>query len=205
MTFDKFIEIGKQVLAYFGGISVVVFLTIRFCKQLIEKLIHTQIEKSAEKELEKVKNNLARNMSAYEILLQKEFEYYAHIDEMYAKIIVDVQDIYWYALEANDVDFAYRCKKLKKISCRTLKKIPELKNYNLMYQVYVPVEIFDATGNVVIALQEGCGIIAETVANFFNKEEIDKDVLQKYKEDILCKIAFSSAIIRSRLERLSEN
>ena len=204
MTFDEFVEIGKQVLAYFGGIAAVVFLTIKFCKQIIEKYIHTQIEKTAEKELERVKNRFARNMSAYEILLKKEFEYYEHIDKMYAKLIVDIQDIYWYALEADHLDFVYKCKKIKKISCRILKKIPELKNYNLMYQVYVPVKIFDATGRVVITLQNGCDIIVRVVTNVFDKKAVNKDELQKCEEDVLKKIAFSSAIIRSRLEELSE-
>ena len=82
--------------------------------------------------------------------------------------------------------------------------IPELKNYNLMYQVYVPIEIFEITGNVVNTLQNGYDKIARDVIKVINKEEINEEEIKKYEEEVLKDVAFSNTIIRRRLKQLSE-
>lgn len=61
----------KEMLELVGGISVVVCTTLVFCKGIFRKYIYTQIEKSAEKELERAKNIFSRSFIAYEILLKK--------------------------------------------------------------------------------------------------------------------------------------
>lgn len=45
----------KGVLELVGGISVVVCTTLAFCKGIFQKYIYIQVEKSAEKELERAK------------------------------------------------------------------------------------------------------------------------------------------------------
>lgn len=196
-------ETIKEILAVFGGITAIVSATLLFCKSLIEKYINTSIENSAKKELEKIKSKMARNASAYELLLKKEFEYYERIDQLYAEIIVDIQDVCWYADASTDIDYEVRCKELKEISSRTIKKIPELKNFNLLYQVYVPYDIFHVTGNVVKTMQDGCEIIAETTKKVFTKEEIEKEKLLEYERDVLKAISLSATIIKKRLDNLS--
>lgn len=194
----------KNLLEIVGGTAVVVTATLVFCKNIIEKTIHTQIEKTANKELEKAKFNLSKNMHAYEILLKKEFDYYQSIDKIYADLVVDIQDIKFYSIEALDIDISKKSEQIKEISLRTLQAIKNLKNQNLIYQVYVPIEIFSITGDVVVTLQDNCDLISETAANVFEQKMCDKEKINKFVEDILKAVAMSNAFIRNRLENISK-
>ena len=195
----------KYVLELVGGISVVVCTTLGVCKGIFEKYIYTQIGKSAEKELEKAKSSFSRSFTAYEILLKKEFEYYESIDKIYAKVVVDVQDIGFYSIEKNDVKSEIRCENLKEISLRLLKAITELKNLNLLYQVYVPIEIFSVTGRVVIAMQNNCELISKTTTNVFEGKECDEEKIKEFINSVLTGITLSNTLIKNRLEVLTSN
>ena len=164
----------------------------------------TQIEKSAEKELERAKNIFSRSFIAYEILLKKELEYYESIDKIYAEVIVDVQDVGFYSIENQDVKKESICENIKEVSLRLLQAIKDLKNLNLLYQVYVPMEIFDVTGQVVIALQDNCKLMAKTVANVFEGKECDEEKIKKFIKSVLSQIALSNTLIKTRLETLTK-
>lgn len=194
----------KGVLELVGGISVVVCATLVFCKGIFQKYIYTQIEESAEKELERAKNRFSRGFIAYEILLKKELEYYESIDKIYAEVIVDVQDVGFYSIKSQDVNRESICENTKGVSLRLLQAIKNLKNLNLLYQVYVPMEIFDVTGQVVITLQDYCELIAKTAANVFEEKEYDEEKIKKFIKNILSKIALSNTLIKNRLEILTK-
>lgn len=198
-------ELLKYALELVGGISVVVCTTLAICKDVFEKYIYTQIKKSAEKELEKAKNSFSRSFTAYEILLKKEFQYYESIDKIYAKVIVDVQDVGFYSIEKHDLKSEFRCENLKEISLRLLQAIKELKNLNLLYQVYVPIEIFSVTGQVVIAMQDNCELILNTTANVFEGKECDEEKIKEFINSVLAEIALSNTLIKNRLEVLTTN
>ncbi len=194
----------KEMLELVGGISVVVCTTLVFCKGIFQKYIYTQIEKSAEKELERAKNTFSRSFIAYEILLKKELEYYESIDKIYAEVIVDVQDVGFYSIENQDVKKESICENIKEVSLRLLQAIKDLKNLNLLYQVYVPMEIFDVTGQVVIALQDNCKLMAKTAANVFEGKECDEEKIKKFIKSVLSQIALSNTLIKTRLETLTK-
>lgn len=194
----------RNLLELVGGISVVVCTTLAFCKGIFEKYIYAQIEKSAEKELEKAKNAFSRSFTAYEILLKKEFEYYESIDKIYAEVIVDVQDVGFNSIENHDVKREIKCENIKEISLRLLQAIKDLKNLNLLYQVYVPVEIFSVTGQVVIAMQDNCELIAKTAVNVFEGKECDEEKIEEFIKSVLSAIVLSNTLIRNRLETLTK-
>lgn len=197
-------EIIKNLLELVGGISVVVCVTLGLCKGVFEKYIYTQIEKSAEKELERVKNTFSKSFTAYEILLKKEFEYYESIDKIYAEVIVDVQDVGFYSIEDHDIKREIKCENIKEISLRLLQAIKNLKNLNLLYQVYVPVEIFSVTGQVVSTMQDNCKLIEKTAVNVFEGKDCDEVKIKEFIKGILSAIALSNALIRNRLDTLSQ-
>lgn len=197
-------EFFKSLLEIVGGATVIVTATLVFCKSIIEKVIQTQIEKSANKELEIAKSNLSRRMSAYEILLQKEIDYYQSIDKIYAELIVDVHDFKFYSIESSDIDSKVKNEQIKDISLRTLQSIKDLKNLNLVYQIYVPTEIFSITGNVIESIQDNCELIRETAVKIFEQKECDEERINKFVKEILGAVAMANAFIRNRLEQLSK-
>ena len=87
---------------------------------------------------------------------------------------------------------------------RKLQAIKDLKNLNLLYQVYVPMEIFDVTGQVVITLQDNCELIAKTAANVFEGKECDEEKIKKFIKSVLSQIALSNTLIKTRLETLTK-
>lgn len=200
----KAIEVLTNVLATVGGLTVVITAMVVFFKNIAEKYISSLIKNSADKELENAKNKLARSMSAYELLLNKEFEYYQKIDKIYASLIVDIQDIYWNAVEAERVAFEDRCNNLKELSLRIIKTIPELKNLNFMYQCYVPTQVYEKSGNVVICLQKDLEYFYNTIQLFFDRKDIQENELENFVNNILMSIALSNSTIKTRLDRLSE-
>lgn len=193
----------RDMLEVAGGMSIAVLTTLAFCKSIFKKYVYAQIEKSAEKELEKAKNSFSKSFTAYEILLKKEFEYYESIDKIYAEVIVDVQDIGYYSIEEKDVEKGLRCNNLKEISLRLLDSVKKLKNLNLLYQVYVPIDIFSVTGKVVVAIQENCDLISDTVMNVFEDKKCDEEGIKEFIDYILAEIAWSNTLIRSRLQDLT--
>lgn len=199
-----FTETFKNVLTAIGGGVAVATIIIILLRNIAEKYIGSLIENSANKELEKAKNKLSRSMSAYELLLNKEFEYYQNIDKIYASLTVDVQDIYWNAVEAKNVEFEERCSSLKEISLRVIKTIPELKNFNLIYQCYVPTEVFLSTGKVVICLQNYLDNLNSNIHLFFDGEEVKESELKIFVDETLISISTSNYKIRTRLEKLSK-
>lgn len=197
------IEIAKNIFTLVGGTTVVVGGTLIFCRTLIEKYIHTAIEKTANEQLEKTKNKLAKSMTAYEALLKKEFEYYQYVDKIYAELIVNIQDWRWYILDSSDMEHAEKVHKLKEVTLGIIKRIPELKNYDLVYSIYVPLEIFQACNKVVVSLQSNLDYFTEYAYKLYNKENVDEERIKEIEEDILRSISFVNVSIRDRLEKLS--
>ena len=197
-------EFVESLLEIVGGVTVVVRATLVFSKSVIEKVIHTQIEKSANKELEIAKSNLSRSMSAYEILLKKEIDYYQSIDRIYAELVVDVHDFKFYSIESPDIDSKVKKEQIRNISLRALQSIKDLKSLNLIYQIYVPIDIFSITGNVIKCLQDNCELISETASKVFEQKECDENKINKFTEDILLAVATANAFIKNRLNQLSQ-
>jgi len=67
--------LGATLLSL-GGAAGVTLIILRIFKQTLQKWIETAIECSSEKVLATLTNDLQRRTSAYDKLLEKEFEYY---------------------------------------------------------------------------------------------------------------------------------
>lgn len=64
------LDVIEKALAAFGGAVCILTAIAVFGKGILEKYIHTLIEKSASEELEKIKHKLAKNMAAFEVLMK---------------------------------------------------------------------------------------------------------------------------------------
>lgn len=198
-------ELIKEVLAAIGGGAVAIVILLKLFKGIIEKYIDTMIATSAEKNIEKLKNKFARNMSAYEFLIKKEFEYYEKIDSIYAELIVIVQDISQGLCNKNKFDLNKNSELLAGDITRYVKLTMQLKNYIWTYQAYVPKDIFSiASGNVKV-LQEKVDIINNCLMEIQKSGDYldEKDERVLFYEDILAHIAIMENAIKNRLETLS--
>lgn len=194
----------KTMLELVGGVSAIVCTTIAICKGIFEKYICAEIEKSAEKELEKAKTSFARSFSAYELLLKKEFAYYESIDKLYATLIVDVHDFKSYSIEELPIDIDLKRNNVKEITIRILTTMMELKNLNLIYQVYVPFDIFSITADVVSAIQNDCELVEKTAINVFEGKNCDEEALDNFVNLVTKTIMQSNILIKHRLNQLSK-
>jgi hypothetical protein len=90
---------------------------------------------------------------------------------------------------------------------RLLKIIPELKNYNLRYQPYIPKEIFSATNALISTLQNSSNVLLTELKKVFDNknEDVDVEAITEIKDCILMDIAFLELNIKSRLNSLSSD
>lgn len=119
-------------------------------------------------------------------------------------IIVDVQDVGFNSVEKHDIKRETRCENIKEISLRLLQAIMDLKNLNLLYQVYVPIEIFSVTGKVVTTMQDNCELITKTTTNLFEGKKCDEEKIKEFIDSVLSAIVLSNTLIRNRLETLTQ-
>lgn len=105
---------------------------------MLVKLFETGIESSFEKNLEKFKNNLDREMRFYEKL-----------EPITAELIPLEHDLLYYLKYDKDADREKQCEAFRKHFKRYSELIKDLKNENLIHQSYILQEVFNAFTSVV--------------------------------------------------------
>lgn len=90
------IAIGGGSIAILGVVVIIRFIA----KTLIEKTVETAFEKSTII----LTNQLQRSTKAYELLLNKELEYYGKFDPQLATLVPLVQDLVYYPSKGLSVD-----------------------------------------------------------------------------------------------------
>ena len=201
-------EILKELLAALGGGIIVLTGFLYFCKGIVNKYIDSLIETSAEKNIKKIENKFARSISAFELLLKKEFDFYESIDTLLAELIVHIQDCHSGITEPDLYeDRVSQCNMTRDTFARLLKIIPELKNYNLRYQPYIPKEIFSATTALISTLQNSSDVLLTELKKVFDNkiEDVNVEAITEIKDCVLMDIAFLELKIKSRLNSLSND
>mgnify|MGYP000029396921 FL=1 len=123
----------KDLLIELGGTISIIIACLLFFKNIFKKYIDTIIESSADKSIEKLKNKYSRTLSAYDILLKKEFEYYEKIDCIFADLIVDIQDFKSSTINEFGFDIKKRFDIAKSTGLKLLETIINLKKFSLLY------------------------------------------------------------------------
>ena len=198
-------KILQEVLAAIGGGVVVIIGLLTFGKSIATKFIDTLIEASAEKSIKKLENRFARSLSAYEILLKKELDYYESIDSIYAELIVRVQDCCDEIVEEKP-DYSKRCEAAREELTYLLQNIPVLKNCALQYQAYIPDDIFQINSSVIGVLQEKAKILHPELKKLFDRMESDIDIaaIKDAEHEMLISLAAAEFSISRRLRALAE-
>ena len=195
----------KDLLIELGGTISIIIACLLFFKNILKKYIDTIIESSADKSIEKLKNKYSRTLSAYDILLKKEFEYYEKIDCIFADLIVDIQDFKSSTIN----EFGFKIKKrfdiAKSTGLKLLETIINLKKFSLLYQSYIPDNIFDYSMSIIGELQENCDLISDSLKLLGDKQEdkLNLNAIKDFTSKILLLIANTEVSIKTRLQDLS--
>lgn len=164
-------------------------------KASIEKAISTAFEKN----MEQYRNKLTRSTMAYELLLNKELDFYKSLDPILAKLIVVIQDINDYC-QSNELEEQIT----KNNILDYLELIPEIKQKLLESEAYIPDEIFqDATNLVMIMQKDLRDLFGEIKSCGFESLKDKKDDIEILERCILAQTALLRLAIKSRLDNLA--
>lgn len=199
---DDFFQ--KIIYSLGGGIATII-LFMTFFKQLGQKYLEIVMETSAEKTIKKLENRLAKNLSAFEMLLNKEFEFYTKVDTSLSDIIVQIQDFSFYLQNKEELERSIQCKKAKSKIISVLKVIPIIKSYILTYQAYVPKSVFSVTSDFIVTLQEDINDMYRSLESLcLNKiSEIDYPKIDEIEKKTLMNIALIRLRTQQRLSELA--
>ena len=195
----------KDLLIELGGTISIIIACLLFFKNVLKKYIDTIIESSADKSIEKLKNKYSRTLTAYDILLKKEFEYYEKIDCIFADLIVDIQDFKSSTINEFGFDIKKRFDIAKSTGLKLLETIINLKKFSLLYQSYIPDNIFDYSMSIIGELQENCDLISDSLKLLGDKQEdkLNLNAIKDFTSKILLLIANTEVSIKTRLQDLS--
>ena len=195
----------KDLLIELGGTISIIIACLLFFKNVLKKYIDTIIESSADKSIEKLKNKYSRTLTAYDILLKKEFEYYEKIDYIFADLIVDIQDFKSSTINEFGFDIKKRFDIAKSTGLKLLETIINLKKFSLLYQSYIPDNIFNYSMSIIEELQGNCDLISDSLKLLGDKQEdkLNLNAIKDFTSKILLLIANTEVSIKTRLQDLS--
>ncbi|MBC3516338.1 hypothetical protein [Neobittarella massiliensis] len=198
-------EYIKDLIIAIGGGTTALIALLTIFKALFMKFFERVIDTAFEKNIEKYKNVLTRSTTAFEILLDKELDFYTNSDPLFAEVIVLVQDLVYYSSSDDKMDYEFQRKNYKQCFLRYCELIKEIKEKTLVHQVYLPRTIFMECSNIVSQMQEGLQhwkLVADVVFNL-STEKIDTIKSNELSDNILRQIALAETLIKARLTTLS--
>lgn len=195
----------KELLIAISGGATATIVLLTILKSIVSKIVDKAIETSFEKSTIKFSNKLERTTKAYEILLKKEFDYYEKVDPYMATIVPLVQDLEYWATKSQEGDSDTAKEKYKELLLKYLKMIPEIKNDSVLFQPYVPVEIFEAVTVLLKNMQADLQFLELEGEILFGKTEgeIDTDKLKEISDKVLMSVALIETRVKNRLTELS--
>ena len=197
----------KELIIAIGGGATATISILLIVKSLLSKIIDKTIETSFEKSTIKFTNKLERSTKAYEMLLNKEFEFYGKIDPYMATLVPLVQDLeFW--LQKHEEEKTDNAKaKYKECLLKYLETVPVLKNDLILYQPYIPVEVFNSVTLLITHMQDNMEMLGSYGEFIFETREgkVDFDKMKVFVEEELKLIALIETIIKARLIELTES
>lgn len=192
----------KELLVALGGGTAAAIAILTIFKSLAVKLFEKAIDTSFEKSTIKLTNKLERSTKAYEILLKKEFDFYEKTDPYMATLVPLVQDLKYYAEQSENSGK----EKYRELLLQYLKMIPELKNNSVLFQPYIPEDIFTAVSTLLALMQEDMRYLGDVGTILYEKQpgEINVEKMEEIQEKILLAIALVETRIKARLTELSK-
>ncbi len=195
----------KELLISIGGGSIVVGVFCIGLKTVILKIVDKAVDTSFEKSTLKLSNKLERTTKAYEILLKKELDYYEKLDPYLARIIPLVQDLKYNVDKFQNNNDENARDRYRELCLEYIAMIPEIKNYILMFQAYIPENIFEATTVLVKNMQSDLQYLSFVGKVLYgnNDGSVDLKKIEAIIDKVLKSVALVESQIKNRLVELS--
>ena len=195
----------ESLLTAIGGGTVVLVGVLTIFKGLFIKLFETGIESSFEKNLEKFRNKLERSTKAYEILLEREMRFYEKLEPITAELVPLEHDLLYYLKYDEEADREKQCEAFREHFKRYCKLVKDLKNENLIHQLYIPQDVFTAYTTVVEQMQDDISLWFDMAKFLFTGEydKIDYEKCETTVDGFLMHLALAGTKVRTRLKQLS--
>lgn len=182
------------------GISITIFiLIIIFIVLVLIIVVKQQISSTMQKTIIKVQNRIDRKTKAYNLILEKEFEFYNNINDVFSELVIDIQDIAGYA---GMIDVVVNKLMFETIE-RTKNNLFKLKSLDINYNVYIPKNIWIELGKLCKDLQPSILIILQNFNNKMENKDIEISKLEEIRENIIRDIVIINISIDQRLKVLS--
>ena len=197
----------KELIIAIGGGATATISILLIVKSLLSKIIDKTIETSFEKSTIKFTNKLERSTKAYEMLLNKEFEFYEKLDPYMATLVPLVQDLEFWLQKHEEEKTDNTKANYKECLLKYLEAIPNLKNDSILYQPYIPVEVFNYVTSLIAHMQDNMKMLGNYGEIIFEKKEgyLDFDKMKVFVEGELKLIALIETLIKARLIELTES
>lgn len=199
-------EILEKILIAIGGGATVLVAVLTIFKSIFLKVFDKAIDTIFDKNIEKYRNKLSRTTTAYELLLKKELDFYERLDSHMATLVPLVQDLMYYAKGYEEFEQSAQCEKYRESLLIYLNMIPKLKNDDVLYQPYIPQNVWASVASLIGEMQKELEFWKETAKSLFGLNEIPVNV-QKAEEisnSVLMQIAIVEIGMKKRLTELSE-
>lgn len=195
----------ESLIAAIGGGVVVLVGVLTILKGILLKLFETGIESSFEKNLERFKNNLDRSTKAYEMLLDREMQFYENLGHITAELIPIAHDLLYYLRYSENVDREKQCEAFRYNFKKYCELAIELKNEDLIHQSYIPEDVFNAYAFVVKKMQDDVHLWFDMAKFMFDGEydKIDYKKCETVLDSLFMDLAFAESMVLKRLKQLS--
>lgn len=195
----------KSLLAAVGGGAVVLTGILTIFKTLFVKLFDTGIETAFGKSLEKYRNQLSRSARAYEILLDREMQFYEHMESISAELVPLAHDFIYCIDYPEKFEPEGVYESFRKSVLRYGDVLKAIKSEALSHKAYIPEDVFSAATQIVKQMQLDIPFLADTAKLIYAKsyQQIDRTKVQENYDKLIDLLANLSTITKKRLEELS--
>lgn len=195
-----------QLISAIGGGIGIALIILKLCKSFIQKSLETAIETVSEKSIAKYSNILQRRTTAFELLLNKELDFYNGTSGILSELIVNIQDFTYYLGVSKKHSDTHDYSKAKETALEIVECIPKFKRDVLMAHTYIPDNIHDACSKLISDLQDNLPCMHSELKSALVDENaiLDGEQIRKNEETILMDCAVINTRIKMRLEELSK-
>lgn len=199
-------EFVKQLLAAIGGALGIVLIIMRLGKSIIQKWVETNIESSAEKSLNKYTNLLERKTRAYEMILEKEFEFYQCATDYMSRLVFDIQAFPDYFSRCNGGYDDARYQYTKEVSSRIDNDAQFFRRSIILLQPFIPNDLYcesiELIQNLKYSMYKLNDALEMSVTDILPENIIEP--AKSLEEEIISNCSTLAASIKRRLEELSK-
>ena len=194
----------KDIIVAMGGGSIALLGILPLFKQLVIKSCETGIETIFQKNIEKYREQLSRSSRSYDMILNKEMDFYEKVDSIFAELVPLVHSI----KRCFDNEEHYESEKNAQCFWIYLKQYSELydklKTTILIHQAYIPEGILLSYTTLAKTMYDDTISLLELGKTTFDEgNKVDEKMLQSMYDNFMNVLVIPSALVKERLQTLS--